>query len=145
MAKMIRTLVFSPAKNGFKSVISIFCCSVSVGNITLHLQTLILSFNCNNPVRYLFAQGIWQQPVLHTTHRSHHHPVCALGAPVHSFSGSFAGRFLKHLGDVATVLLDVVCVSLFCFLLSLQTDWMMMRSDLAVVRLLVQTKISLDY
>ncbi len=81
--------------------------------------------------------------MLHTTHRSHHHlSVCALGAPVHSFSGSFAGRFLEHLGDVATVLLDVVCVSLLCFLLS---DWMMMRSDLAIVRLLVQTKISLDY
>ncbi len=32
---------------------------------------------------------------------------------------------LKHLGDVATVLLDLVC-------LSFQTDWMMMRSDLCV-------------
>ncbi len=41
-AKMIRTLVFSAAKNGFKSVISIFCCSVSVGNISLHFQTFIL-------------------------------------------------------------------------------------------------------
>ncbi len=39
---MIRTLVFSPAKNGFKSVISIFCCSESVGNISLHFQTFIL-------------------------------------------------------------------------------------------------------
>ncbi len=45
MAKIIRTLVFSPGKKKkvFKSVISIFCCSsVSVGNISLHLQTLIL-------------------------------------------------------------------------------------------------------
>ena len=42
VAKMIRTLVFSSAKNGFKSVISIFCCSVSVGNISLHFQTFIL-------------------------------------------------------------------------------------------------------
>ncbi len=42
-AKMIRALVFSAAKNGFKSVISIVCCSVSVGNICLHFQTLILS------------------------------------------------------------------------------------------------------
>ncbi len=40
--------------------------------------------------------------------------------------------FLKHLGDVATVLLDLVCLSLFCFFMSLQTDWMMMRSDLCV-------------
>ncbi len=54
------------------------------------------------------------------------------------------GSILKHLGDIATVL---VCLSLFCFFMSFQTDWMMMRSDLceAVVRLLVQTKISLDY
>ncbi len=41
--KMIRTIVFSAAKNAFKSVISIFCCSVSVGNISFHFQTLILS------------------------------------------------------------------------------------------------------
>ncbi len=43
MAKIIRTLVISPAKNGFKVVISIFCCSVSVGNISLHFQTFILA------------------------------------------------------------------------------------------------------
>ncbi len=30
--------------------------------------------------------------------------------------------FLKHLGDVATVLLDLVCLSLFCFFMSIQTD-----------------------
>ncbi len=42
VARIIRTLVFSPAKNGFKSVISIFCCSVSVENISLHFQTFIL-------------------------------------------------------------------------------------------------------
>ncbi len=29
-------------KNGFESVISIFCCSVSVGNISLHFQAFIL-------------------------------------------------------------------------------------------------------
>jgi len=29
VAKIIRTLLFSPTKNGFKLVISIFCCSVS--------------------------------------------------------------------------------------------------------------------
>ncbi len=38
---MIKILVFSAAKNGFKSVISIFCWCVSVGNISLHFQTLI--------------------------------------------------------------------------------------------------------
>ncbi len=40
--------------------------------------------------------------------------------------------FLKHLGDVATVLLDLVCLSLFCFFMSFQTDLMMIRSDLCV-------------
>ncbi len=40
--------------------------------------------------------------------------------------------FLKHRGDVATVLLDLVCLSLFCFFMSLQIGWMMMRSDLCV-------------
>ncbi len=39
---------------------------------------------------------------------------------------------LKNIGDVATVLLDLVCLSLFCFFTSFQTDWMMMRSDLCV-------------
>ncbi len=53
VAKIIRTLVFSPAKNGFKSVISIFCFSVAVGNISLHFQTFILPL-------------IIIQPVLHT-------------------------------------------------------------------------------
>ncbi len=33
--------IFSADKNGFKSVISIFCCSVSVENISLHFQTFI--------------------------------------------------------------------------------------------------------
>ncbi len=32
------------------------------------------------------------------------------------------GGFLKHLGDVATVLLDLVCLSLFCFFMSFQRD-----------------------
>ncbi len=39
VAKIIRTLV---AKKKIKSVISIFCCSVSVGNISLHFQTFVL-------------------------------------------------------------------------------------------------------
>ncbi len=39
------------------------------------------------------------------------------------------GCFLKHLGDVATDLLDLVCLSFF---MSFQTDWMMIRSDLCV-------------
>ncbi len=44
VAKIIRTLIFLPAKNGFKSVISIFCCSESVGNISLHFQTILPLF-----------------------------------------------------------------------------------------------------
>ncbi len=31
--------------------------------------------------------------------------------------------FLKHLGDVVTVLLDLVCLSLFCYFMSFQRDW----------------------
>ncbi len=42
VAKIIQTLVFSAARTVFKSVISIFCCSVSGGNISLHIQTFIL-------------------------------------------------------------------------------------------------------
>ncbi len=42
LCKSLRPIVFSPTKNGFKSVISTFCCSVSVGNISLHFQTFIL-------------------------------------------------------------------------------------------------------
>ncbi len=71
VAKIIRTLVFSPAKNGFKSVISIFCCSASVANISLHFQTFILPLNVI--IQWDFClhkesdnSQIW----------SHHHPVC---------------------------------------------------------------------
>ncbi len=38
------------------------------------------------------------------------------------------GGLLKHLEDVDTVLLDLVCLSLFCFFMSFQTEWMMIRS-----------------
>jgi len=41
-AEVLCTLVFSPQRNGFNPVIYIFCCSVSVGNISLHFQTLIV-------------------------------------------------------------------------------------------------------
>jgi len=33
-AEVLGTLVFSPQRNGFKPVIYVFCCSVSVGNIS---------------------------------------------------------------------------------------------------------------
>jgi len=33
--------MYSHPKNGFKPVIYIFCCSVLVGNISLHFQTFI--------------------------------------------------------------------------------------------------------
>ncbi len=52
--------------------------------------------------------------------------------------------FLKHLADVATVLLDLVCLSLFCVFMSFQTDCVDQIRSLCV-RLLVQTKLSLDY
>ncbi len=51
--------------------------------------------------------------------------------------------FLKmFLGDVATILLDLVCLSLFCFFMSFQTDWTMIRSDLCVEHWLLSEKIS---
>ncbi len=48
--------------------------------------------------------------------------------------------FLKHLGDVTTVLLDLVCLSLFCFFMSFQTDRIMIRSDLCVEHWLLADK-----
>ncbi len=59
--------------------------------------------------------------------------------------------YLKHLGDVNKVLLDWVGLSLFGYFLSVEDrldDDDVIRSlcgALAVVRLLVQTNISLDY
>ncbi len=57
---MIRTLVSSADKNAFKSVISIFCCSVSAGNISLcqtecFTPNIHFAINCNNPARFFFA------------------------------------------------------------------------------------------
>ncbi len=40
--KWLENECFHQLKNGFKSVISMFCCSVSVGNISFHFQTFIL-------------------------------------------------------------------------------------------------------
>ncbi len=51
---------------------------------------------------------------------------------MHSFSGPLLVGLMKCLGDVATVLLDRVCLSLFCFFMFFQTDWMMIRPDLCV-------------
>ncbi len=81
--KLLEHLYFHQLKNCFTSVIYIFCCSVSVGNISLHVQILILQ---------LIVIIQW--------------------------------GFCLHL--------DLVCLSLFCFFMSFQTDWMMIRSDLCV-------------
>ncbi len=56
----------------------------------------------------------------------------AFGALAYSFQVALQVGLLKHFGDVATVLLDWVRLSLFCFFMSFQTDWMMIRSDLCV-------------
>ncbi len=48
--------------------------------------------------------------------------------------------FLKRLGDVATVLLDLVRLSFFCFFMSFQTDWMMTSSHLCVEHWLLSGK-----
>ncbi len=39
---------------------------------------------------------------------------------------------LKHLGNIATVPLDLVCLKLFCFFMSFQTEENEIRSDLCV-------------
>ncbi len=70
VAKMIRTVVSSAAKNGLKSVISIFCSTVSEGNISLHFQTFILpliviiQWDCCAPHRDL----IWSSSVCLESH-----------------------------------------------------------------------------
>ncbi len=64
LCKSLRPLVFSPTKNGFKSVISIFCGSVSVGNISLHFQTLFLS---------LIVTMQWDYCLHKESDNSHHH------------------------------------------------------------------------
>ncbi len=54
MAKIIRTLVFSPAKKWFLSI-SIFCCSVS-RKYQFIFPNIHFAINCNNPVRFLFSK-----------------------------------------------------------------------------------------
>ncbi len=64
--KKIEHYYFHQLKKGFKSDISIFCCSVSVGNISLHFQTFIL------PLIVIIQWDL-------TTARDlvwSHHPVC---------------------------------------------------------------------
>ncbi len=41
--------------------------------------------------------------------------------------------FLKHLGDVATVLLGLVCLRLFRFFMLFQTDWMMVPQAIRLI------------
>ncbi len=53
------------------------------------------------------------------------------------------GGFLKRLGD--TVLLDLFCLSLFCFFMSLQTDWWWSDQISVWSTGCSQTIISLDY
>ncbi len=61
-AKMIRTIVFSPAKNALKSVIYMFCCSVSVQFISVWssgcCQTPCANKNLSGLLQ-LMAKGIF--------------------------------------------------------------------------------------
>ncbi len=43
LCKVLGTFIFSPQKSVL-SQLFIFCCSVHVGNISLHFQTFILRF-----------------------------------------------------------------------------------------------------
>ncbi len=63
---------------------------------------------------------------------------------MHSFQVALQVGFLKHLGDIVTVLLDLDCLSLFCFRLD-DGEIRSLCGALAVVKHLVQTKISLNY
>jgi len=56
-AEVLGTQVFSPQRNGFKPVIYIFCCSVSVGKKKFTFPDINCAINCNNPVKFLNAQG----------------------------------------------------------------------------------------
>jgi len=69
-AEVLKTL-FLPQRNGFKPVIYIFCCSVSVGNVSLHFQTLIV------PLIVIIQWKFWmhKDSMLHTEVGSHHHWV----------------------------------------------------------------------
>ncbi len=43
-----------------------------IRNRDVTFPNIHFAINCNNPVRFLFAQGVWQQPDIW----SPHHPVC---------------------------------------------------------------------
>ncbi len=55
VAKIIRTLVFLPAK---KSVISIFLLLCVSRKYKFTFPNIHFAINCNNPVRFVFAQGV---------------------------------------------------------------------------------------
>jgi len=78
------TLIFdSDSEQVFHSVVQ-YCAKASYLFILLlfvsrkyqfTFPNIHLANNCNNPVRFLYAQGVWQQPVLHTEIWSHHYQV----------------------------------------------------------------------
>ncbi len=59
-------------------------------------------------------------------------PLALALALAHSFSGSFAGRSLEASWRYCQISSGLICHSLFCFFMSFQTDWIMMKSDLCV-------------
>ncbi len=67
--KLLEHYYFNQLKSGFKSVISVFCCSASVGNISLHFQTLILPLIVI--IQWDFC--LHKKSVLHTEIWSDHH------------------------------------------------------------------------
>ncbi len=75
VAKMIRTLVFSLAKQFFLSNFYLLLQCVSK-KYQITFPNIHFAIKCNHPVRFLFAQEVWQQPVRHTEIWSDHHPVC---------------------------------------------------------------------
>lgn len=50
--------IFSPTKNGIKSVVSVFRCNVSVGNISFFPNIIFLLLIAKNQVRFLSALNL---------------------------------------------------------------------------------------
>ncbi len=66
-------LLFSPAKNGFKWDISIFCCSVSRKYQKCTFPNIHFAINCNNRVRFLSDNSQCSTDIWSHHHHHHHH------------------------------------------------------------------------
>ncbi len=70
LCKSLRPLVFFFLKVWSQLYLFLLYC---VSKYVFTFPNTPSAINCNNPVRFLFAQGVWQHAVLHTEIWSHHH------------------------------------------------------------------------